>query len=221
MGEELVGQIALANKDDDYTQQDLAAIRRVAEFYALALQRNKVGKALQQSKNELERRVEERTAEIALANKMLKGEIEERKLAEERLQQNRIMLQAVFDGIADPLVLVDRNLVVKMINRAAAGYYEIADNQDAVGMVFCEAREKSDIFKNCEMPSAVLNHQVLSFERKGFMAPDRLERVFIYPVMAKKEDVGDAIVHVTDITEGRRIEKQLIQSEKLASLASW
>ena len=124
LGEELVGQIALANKDDDYTHQDLAAIRRVAEFYALALQRNKAGKALQKSKNELERRVAERTAEIALANKTLKGQIEERKLAEQRLQQNKTMLQAVFDGIADPLVLVDRNMVVKIINQAAAEYYE-------------------------------------------------------------------------------------------------
>ena len=218
LGQELVGQIALANKDGDYTEQDLAAILRVAEFYALALQRNKVEKELQKSKNELERRVEERTAEIALANKALKEEVEERKLADLQLRQNRAMLQSVFDGIADPLVLVDRNLMVKMINRAAADYYGIADNQDTIGMVFCEATEKSDIFKNGEMPSAVWSNQVLSFERKGFMAPDRLERVFIYPVKEKKRNVGDAIIHVTDITEERRIENQLIQSEKLASL---
>ena len=218
LGEELVGQIALANKDDDYTHQDLADIRRVAEFYALALQRNQAGKALQKSKNELERRVAERTAEIALANKTLTGEIEERRLAEQRLQQNRTMLQAVFDGIADPLVLVDRNMVVKIINQAAAEYYEIAGTQDTIGRVFGEATEKSDIFKNCEIPSAVLNNQILNFERKGFMSPHRLERVFIYPVKEKKGNIGDAIVHVTDITEERRIEKQLIQSEKMASL---
>ena len=218
VGEELVGQIALANKDEDYTGQDLAATKRVAEFYALALQRNKVEKALQRSKNKLESRVAERTAEIALANNTLKAEAEERKLVELQLQQNRAMLQAVFDGIADPLVLVDRNMVVKMINQAAAEYYEIVDNQETIGMVFCEATEKSDIFKNCEMPSAVLNNQVLSFEREGFMTPDRRERVYIYPVKEKKRNVGDAIIHVTDITEGRRIENQLIQSEKMASL---
>ncbi len=192
----------------------IGALASVADI----TERKKIEKELQKTKVYLEKRVEERTAEIALANKTLKGEIEERKLAEQRLQQNRTMLQAVFDGIADPLVLVDRNMVVKIINQAAADYYKIADNQDAVGMVYWEATQKSDIFKNCEMPSAVLNNQVLSFERKGFMAPDRLERVFIYPVKEKKGGVGDAIVHVTDITEERRIEKQLIQSEKMASL---
>ena len=128
------------------------------------------------------------------------------------------MLRAVFDGIADPLVLVDRNMMVKMINRAAANYYGIEGNQDILGMTFWEATQKSDIFKNGKMPSAVLSNQVLSFERKGFMARDRLERVYIYPVKKKKKNVGDAIIHVTDITEERRLENQLIQSEKLASL---
>ena len=218
LGQKLVGQIALANKGGDYTEQDLAAILRVAEFYALALQRNKVEKELQNSKDELERRVAERTAEIAQANKALKEEVEERKLADQQLQQNKAMLQAVFDGIAHPLILVDRNMMVKMINQAAAEYYGIADSQDAIGGVFCEATEKSDIFKNGEMPSPVLSNQVLSFERKGFMEPDLLERVFIYPVKEKKRNVGDAIIHVTDITEERRFENQLVQSEKMASL---
>ena len=50
------------------------------------------------------------------------------------------------------------------------------------------------------------------------MNPDRLERVFIYPVEKRREGGGDAIIQITDITEERRIEKQLIQSEKMASL---
>ncbi len=218
LGGELVGQIALANKDEDYTAQDFTAIRRVAEFYALALQRSSAEKALQQSKNVLERRVEERTAEITLANKMLKGEIEERKIAERQLQQSRRMLQAVFDGIADPLILVDHNMTVKIINRAAAEYYRIEDNQDTVGMLWNEAAGENDFLKNSEIPSAELNNQVIAFERKGFMAPDRLERVFIYPVKERNKVGGDTIIHITDITEERRIESQLIQSEKMASL---
>lgn len=218
LGEELVGQIAVANKKEDYTHQDLDAIHRVAEFYALALQRSRVEKALQKSKNDLERRVEKRTAEIALANKMLKGEIEERKLAEKRLRQNRTMLQSVFDGIADPLVLVDRRMTVKIINRAAAEYYKITNDQDTIGKLWHEAGLKTDLFESGEIPSAMSSNQVFSFERKGFMNPDRIERIFIYPVEERKNGDGDAIIHITDITEERRIEKQLIQSEKMASL---
>ncbi len=64
LGEELVGQITLINKDDDYTERELEAVRRLAQFYALAIQRKRTEDTLQESHDELERRVEERTADL-------------------------------------------------------------------------------------------------------------------------------------------------------------
>lgn len=64
LGEELVGQISLANKDGDYSESELKAISRLAEFYALAIQRKRDEDALLKAHDELERRIEERTAEL-------------------------------------------------------------------------------------------------------------------------------------------------------------
>ena len=50
---ELVGQIALADKDEDFTEDDLKAIVRVAEFYALAIQKIRAKEALQKANDEL------------------------------------------------------------------------------------------------------------------------------------------------------------------------
>jgi DNA-binding CsgD family transcriptional regulator len=75
---ELVGQIGLANKEDDYTEQDLEAICRIAEFYALAVQRRRVGEALFQRKVELEEQ-SNRLEEANIALKVLLKRIEKDK----------------------------------------------------------------------------------------------------------------------------------------------
>jgi len=88
LGKELVGQIALANKESDYTRRDLKAIGRMAEYYALAIQRNRAEEELQKAHEELEERVDKRTRELSRANVLLAGEIGERKSTEEALKQS-------------------------------------------------------------------------------------------------------------------------------------
>jgi len=92
LGEELVGQIALANPERDYTGGDLAAVQRLGEFYALAIQRKRAEDALREARDELENRVQERTAELSGANKELRWEIGERERAEEELRKGEARL---------------------------------------------------------------------------------------------------------------------------------
>ncbi len=128
------------------------------------------------------------------------------------------MLQAVFDGISDPLILINRDMEIRMINETAAKYYEIADWQEAVGKICYQGVGRPQSCVNCKIPTAVLEGESLTFERQGFTNPNRLEKVVIYPLKEKGYGVGDAVVHVIDITEAKRLEQQLIQSEKMASL---
>jgi C4-dicarboxylate-specific signal transduction histidine kinase len=219
LGHELVGQIALANKGEDYAEQDLQAIGRVAEFYALAIQRNRVEERLQEAKDELEERVRERTAELQRANQKLKTEIEERIRFQEQLEHSKSMLQAVVDGISDPLVLIDKDMRVKMLNSSAADYYGVSEYQEIIGSSCHQVlRRKFVPCQGCEVPGIIKSGKSMMFERTGFMDPDRLEHVFVYPVKGKAGQDEDVLLRIGDITEQRMFEKHIIQSEKLASL---
>jgi PAS domain S-box-containing protein len=104
---ELVGQIALANKNEDYTEHDLNAIRRLADYYALAIQRIRAEEGLQKARDELERRVEERTADLIKINERLKQEIVTRKQVEAALQESGEKYCQLFDTVSDAIMLFD------------------------------------------------------------------------------------------------------------------
>lgn len=160
---------------------------------------------------ELEKRVEHRTAD-------LKKEVVERKHAQKELLKSKTMLQSVFDGISEPLLLLDNNLTVKILNRAAIEYYGDNGRSAIDKPCYRVFKENSGPCEGCNIAPAVFEGRHGNFERKGFMNPERLERVVVYPVKEKSGEDGSAIIRVTDITESKMLERQLIQNEKMASL---
>jgi signal transduction histidine kinase len=105
---ELVGQIALSNKEKAYTERDLEAIRRLAESYALAIQRRRAEEALQEAHAELEMRVEKRTAELVTANEQLKKSEDELRILSSQLltaqeQERGRIARELHDGIGQSL----------------------------------------------------------------------------------------------------------------------
>ncbi|MHA1378072.1 MAG: ATP-binding protein [Candidatus Helarchaeota archaeon] len=67
----VMGQIALANSEDDYNDDDLEIVNEMAELYALALQRQRMEKNLKKYSEELEKLVEQRTRELKDTQKEL------------------------------------------------------------------------------------------------------------------------------------------------------
>ena len=88
LGEELVGQISLANKEGDYADRDLLAVERLATYYALAIQHKRAEAELMKVHDSLEIRVRERTLDLAQANKELRKQIVDRRRAEEALRES-------------------------------------------------------------------------------------------------------------------------------------
>lgn len=73
IGETLVGQVSVANADNDYTNREREVIERFADLYAIAVQRQRAEEELARHRDHLEELVQERTAELEVANKELEG----------------------------------------------------------------------------------------------------------------------------------------------------
>jgi PAS domain S-box-containing protein len=71
----LVGQVALANADRNYTGRDLTLVERLADIHALAIQHLQAEEQLRQHRENLEEMVEQRTRELREAQeKLLRNE---------------------------------------------------------------------------------------------------------------------------------------------------
>jgi PAS domain S-box-containing protein len=145
-------------------------------------------------------------------------DISSQKRAEEQLKESNELLLMIVDGISDPLIMVDKKMNLIMMNRAAETYFK-KNNENCLGQKCHEIFEASlNPCEGCRVPIAINTGRKESFERKGFMNPEELEQISIYPFLEKGYNVWAAIIRISDITKIRQIETELIQADKMISL---
>lgn len=144
--------------------------------------------------------------------------ISAQKRAQEQLRETNHLLMMILDDICDPLIILDRNMGVLMMNRAAEIYADRAGSQ-------CLGQKCHKIFKSTSRPCAgCCVGQVFGsgckkqYERVGLMNPDALERVTVYPIREKDYHNWAAIVRVSDITLEQQMKNELIQVDKMIFL---
>jgi len=148
--------------------------------------------------------------------KKLKKEIEAHKKTAKQIQKSKIILQSVVDGISELLFMLDKNFFVRMLNKSTAEYFQIGFQKAVKKPCYHIFRGRSVPCENCRILPNILTGDHLIFERKSLKDDNRVEQVDIYPF--KKREIEFAIVRITDITEKKRVQEQLIRSDRLSSL---
>ncbi len=82
--------------------------------------RKRIEEALQQARDELEQRVQERTAELARTNMLLFSEVEERKAIETALRDSQARLRTIIDSTPDWIFIKDQEHRYRMVNEGYA-----------------------------------------------------------------------------------------------------
>ncbi len=122
-----IGMIVVGSERADFPGQTESLLLSVAANQAsIGLREAKLLSEQKRIAHELDRRVAERTAELAAANKELRKEIVERKLAEERLRREEKELKrseahkaAILDSSPDCVIAIDHEGCITEFNPAA------------------------------------------------------------------------------------------------------
>ncbi|MCU0554811.1 MAG: PAS domain S-box protein, partial [Syntrophales bacterium] len=146
-------------------------------------------------------------------------DITERIQSEQQIRESRNTLRSVFDGISDPLVMVREDMTVVMLNRAALQFLGASLYRELIGTSCLETFRARYGAEETNLVQAVIGErEPARYELATRGESARYEEVFVYPVLAGDEGQRMAIIRVTDRTRQRLMERELIQSEKLASL---
>jgi PAS domain S-box-containing protein len=169
---------------------------------------------LREARDELEVRVEQRTEELAQANKDLRTEIAERLRAEVALRESEEKYRELVENISDIIYAIDQDGIISYISPAIErilGY----DPQDVVGTHFSRFIHPDDMPRLEKMLHRVLAGSPLKGEYRiiGRSGEIRWMRTSSRPIVIDDRAAGVRGV-LADITERKQMEQNLQASEE-------
>lgn len=136
--------------------------------------------------------------------------------AQEATKKYADTLQTIFEGITDPLALVNPDCTVEMTNHAYRTW--MIEGRAAVFNEQCDI-EKLDVDKLCPvyfLKKVIDTKKPFSEYWEG--EDQRHYFIHLYPIFDERGNVIKVVHYVKDITEKRKIEEQMRITEKLAAI---
>jgi signal transduction histidine kinase len=126
-------------------------------------------------------------------------------------------LQSVFDGITDPVVLIDNQQKIRVVNQAFLRRYNLAledilecDIQTNMhSAVDCPLARCSDILQR--LPTEPVSKQITTRTGEIFL-------IYFYPILNEENQPESIVCYLKDITSQKQLENKIQQTEKMVSL---
>jgi PAS domain S-box-containing protein len=240
------GSISWINVSATPLIDEAGNLKGVVGAFVDITERKETEQALHKAYDELEIRVQERTAELAKANEALKAEITERKRAEEELRGSKRQLESrerlityIINSIPTSLVVIDRGLHIVSANR---NFLE-KTRRKAETTLGCEIEE---VFPHVLLKYTRLDQKVREVFRTGrsveggklsYRAPGLPTRIYYYRLIPLKlvlshtlsgaeggvegaeEAVENVLLLMDDVTEREQLAEEVRLAERhLASV---
>jgi PAS domain S-box-containing protein len=139
------------------------------------------------------------------------------KKLEKKIREAKRNLEAIFDGIRDQISVQTPDYRILRVNRAVIEHYHTEYNE-LIGKKCYEAYyQRTQPCEKCPV-SVTIQTQQSSTSIIKISESDTTLRILSYPVSNDKGDLFAIAEYIQDITEEKRLQEQLIQSEKLAGI---
>ena len=134
----------------------------------------------------------------------------------EKIIQSKNLLQSVFDGITDMLVLLDRDFNIRMVNKAQTRRFGASFPDGSIPR--CKDPNTCDAcpFVECGMENAFSTRRPYSEEVQG--KDGSIFLVNYYPILDDAGEVESVVRYAKDITQSKRVEQKIQHTEKLVAL---
>jgi len=162
---------------------------------------------------------------ILLAGTYVGHKLNQRRvLAEEKVQwseeivKSQTRLQALFDCSPDAIILVDPDYRVSTINKTGLQWYKKPLDYFVAKFCYREFQGRSDLCPNCPAEESFSTGQPAFRERASLIADGtkRYLQLFTFPLRDRNGKVVEVVEYVKDVTAEKRLQQQVIQSERLA-----
>jgi PAS domain S-box-containing protein len=204
-----------------FTNVQIDFARKIGYSLGLALENARLFDELWRSRNRLEIRVQERTAELMETVEELQDETSERKRAEEALIEQSTILEGFFTSTITPLVFLDRDFNFIRVNEAYAKACQ-RDISEFPGHNHFEFYP-SDAKKIFERVVATkIPYQAVA---RSFSFPDHPERGLTYwdwtliPLLNKEGEVEFLVFSLQDVTEREKAAEKIREQAAILDLA--
>jgi PAS domain S-box-containing protein len=189
-------------------------LRNILSFFRTTITDDK-GKSIFDSSEKIDEIEALTSTAKAIAEHLHSNQHQLEKYAAE-VKGSKDLLQSVFDGISDPVILIDSESRMKMVNAAFLKRYQLTMEQvldqkpaELLSAACCPLAACSDLF------GALPDHPV---SREVLVASGEIFLIYFYPIQTQSGATESMVCYVKDITEQKKLEIKIQQTEKIASI---